>query len=122
MLSHNTEIPSRSEGIYDAPATSGPSIGLHDILPTLRRDWALPLIGCFIGLTVGLFYVSTLPSLYKSNARILVDRSTNRYLQTNKIVAEPFFDQAELESQAHILSSESIIVPVVRSLNLTSDR
>ena len=38
----------------------------------------------------------------------------NRYLQTNKIIDQPTFDQAELESQIHILSSESIVVPVIR--------
>jgi succinoglycan biosynthesis transport protein ExoP len=43
-------------------------------------------------------------------------------LQTNKILLEPVFDQAELASQIHILSSESIVIPVVRSLNLDSDR
>jgi len=97
-------------------------ISIHDILPILRRDWMFPLLGCFIGLALGLFYVSTIPPLYKTNARILVDRSMNRYLQTNKIVTEPFLDQAELESQVHILSSESIILPVVRSLKLAGDR
>src|SRR5262245_59312080 len=122
MLSRSTDIPSRSEGIYEAPVAFGPSIGLSDILPILRRDWALPLLGCFFGLAFGLLYITIVPSVYKSSARILVDRSTNRYLQTNKIVAEPFFDQAELESQVHILSSESIIIPVVHSMNLTDDR
>ena len=121
MLSRNTDTPLRSEETYDPPSTFASTIGLRDILPILRRDWMLPLLGCFIGLALGLFYVSSVPSLYKSSARILVDRSMNRYLQTNKIVAEPFFDQAELESQVHILSSESIIIPVVRSMNLASD-
>jgi succinoglycan biosynthesis transport protein ExoP len=74
-----------------------------------------------IGLIAGLSYIVTIPPLYKSTAQIVMDRSMNRYLQTNKIVDEPTFDQAELESQIHILQSESIVVPVVRSLNLTHD-
>jgi polysaccharide biosynthesis transport protein len=122
MLSRNSDASSRSEEIYDPQPPYDPVIGIRDILPILRRDWMFPVIGCCIGLALGLLYVSTVPPLYKANARILVDRSMNRYLQTNKIVTEPFLDQAELESQVHILSSESIILPTVRSLNLTSDR
>ena len=121
MLSRNSDASVRSEEIYDSQS-SGPMINIRDILPILRRDWMFPLCGCLIGLALGLFYILTTPPLYKTYARILVDRSINRYLQTNKIVTEPFLDQAELESQVHILSSESIILPVVRSLNLTSDR
>ena len=45
----------------------------------------------------------------------------NRYLQSNKIVDEPTFDETEIGSQVYILSSESIIIPVVRSMNLTRD-
>jgi succinoglycan biosynthesis transport protein ExoP len=74
-----------------------------------------------LGLVVATPYILTAQAFYKSTARILVDRSTNRYLQTNKIVHEPVFDQAELASQVHILSSESIIIPVVRSLDLVRD-
>src|SRR5262245_36623223 len=122
MLSRNSDTSLRSEEIYDSQPPYGRAIGIRDILPILRRDWMFPVLGCFIGLALGLFYVATAPPLYKTNARILVDRSMNRYLQTNKIVMEPLLDQAELESQVHILSSESIILPAVRSLNLTSDR
>jgi succinoglycan biosynthesis transport protein ExoP len=121
MLSRNSDASVRSEETYDSQPYD-PVISIRDILPILRRDWMFPLFGCLIGLALGLFYILTTPPLYKTYARILVDRSMNRYLQTNKIVTEPFLDQAELESQVHILSSESIILPVVRSLKLTSDR
>jgi succinoglycan biosynthesis transport protein ExoP len=42
-------------------------------------------------------------------------------LQNNKIVDEPTFDETEIASQVYILSSESIVVQVVRSMNLTRD-
>jgi polysaccharide biosynthesis transport protein len=42
-------------------------------------------------------------------------------LQTNKIVDDPTYDDAEIASQVYILSSESIAVPVVRSMNLAHD-
>src|SRR5262249_2604227 len=58
---------------------------------------------------------------YKSSARILVDRSVNRYLQTTKIAEQPTFDEGEIGSQVYVLSSDSVIVPVVRALGLTRD-
>jgi succinoglycan biosynthesis transport protein ExoP len=42
-------------------------------------------------------------------------------LQTNKIVDDPTYDDAEIASQVYILSSESIAVPIVRSMNLAHD-
>jgi polysaccharide biosynthesis transport protein len=87
----------------------------------LRREWRLPICGCLVGLTLGLAYVAFMPTLYKSSARILLDRSVTKYLQTNKIADDPTFDEAEIASQVYILSSESVAVPVVRSMNLTHD-
>src|SRR5262249_53757445 len=43
------------------------------------------------------------------------------YLQSNKIVDEPTFHQAELGSQVYILSSESVVVPVIRTMDLARD-
>jgi polysaccharide biosynthesis transport protein len=108
---------------YSYPPSAGPAIGISDILRTLRRDWWFPVFGCLIGLTLAVSYIVFVPtsSLYKSSARILLDRSVNRYLQTKKIVDEPTFDDGEIGSQIYILSSESIVVPVVRSMNLAHD-
>lgn len=111
----------RPEDTYDSQGSYSSTMTIRDALFALRRAWLLPVIGCLLGLMAATPYVVTAQSFYKSTVRILVDRSTNRYLQTNKIVLEPVFDQAELASQIHILSSESIVIPVVRSLNLVSD-
>src|SRR5262245_397451 len=121
MPSRSDDTSLRPEDAYDSPGSYAPTITLRDALFTLRRAWLFPLFGSLLGLVVAAPYVLTAQGFYKSTARILVDRSTNRYLQTNKIVYEPVFDQAELASQIHILSSESIVIPVVRSLNLVND-
>jgi succinoglycan biosynthesis transport protein ExoP len=110
------------EDSYDAQAAYRPAVSTSDVLFALRRSWLYPVLGCLIGLTLAAFYISTVPSLYQSTATILVDRSVHRYLQTNKIITDPILDQMELASQIHILTSESIVVPVVRSLNLIDDR
>ena len=45
----------------------------------------------------------------------------SRYLQNNKIVDQPTFDEAEVGSQQYVMSSDSVIVPMIRSLGLTRD-
>jgi len=120
MRASNTELLLHPEEYSSAPAPAL-GLGVKDIIRTLRRAWHFPAIGFLIGLILAVSYVMFVPKLYKSTTRILVDRSMNRYLQTNKIADEPTFDQSELESQVHILLSESIVVPVVRSLDLAHD-
>ena len=119
MDARNNDFPIQSE--YTYVSSAGPSISARDILATLRREWWFPLFGCLIGLTLGVCYIIFVPTLYKSSARIMLDRSVTRYLQTNKIVDDPTYDEAEIASQVYILSSESIVVPVVRSMNLAHD-
>jgi polysaccharide biosynthesis transport protein len=104
----------------NAPST-GPAIGIWEMLWALRRGWLFPVFGCLIGLSLALFYVTLVPTPYKSSARILLDRSLNRYLQTNKAIDEPVLEDLEMASQVYLLSSDSVIVPVVRSMNLARD-
>ena len=120
MDARNNDFPIQSE--YTYVSSAGPAISARDILGTLRREWRFPLFGCLIGLTLGVCYIIFVPTLYQSGARIMLDRSVTRYLQTNKIVDDPTsFDEAEIASQVYILSSESIAVLVVRSMNSTHD-
>ena len=119
MDSGTTDFPLQSEYAY-AP-NAGLTFGIRDILATLRRGWQFPVFGCLIGLMLAVAYIVSAPTLYRSSARILLDRSLDRYLQTNKIIDEPSFDDAEIGSQVYILSSDSIVVPVVRSMNLAHD-
>jgi succinoglycan biosynthesis transport protein ExoP len=123
MGARNNEFSLQSDytpGLSAGPAT-GPAISIADILGTLRREWRFPVLGCLIGLMAAVTYVLVTPTLFKSSARILLDRSVNKYLQANKIIDEPTFDDGEIASQIYILSSESIVVPVVRSMNLAQD-
>jgi len=120
MDARNNDFSFQQE--YTYASSAGPEIGITDILGTLRRGWRYPLFGCLIGLTLAASYIVTVITPYKSSARILIDRSVNRYLQTNKIIDQPTFDESEIGSQVYILSSDSVVVPVVRSMNLAHDR
>jgi polysaccharide biosynthesis transport protein len=127
MDARNNDLPLQPE--YDYTSSAGPAgssagltIQITNIFLTLLRDWRFPLFGCLIGLTLGVTYVAVAPTLFKSSARILLDRSVTRYLQANKIADDPTsFDEAEIVSQVYILSSEIIAIPVVQSMNLTHD-
>ncbi len=105
-----------------APPSLVQDLNIPFLLGILRRDWLYPAIGLLIGIAAIVTYAVMAPSLYKSSARILIDRSVNRYLQTNKIIDQPVLEDSETGGQLYILSSESIIIPIVRSMKLTRDR
>src|SRR5262249_34991662 len=109
------------EGGYPQSANISPTFSIATIIWVLRRGWRWPVLGCLIGLALAVSYVALLTTPYKSSARILLDRSLNRYLQTNRILDEPTFDEAEIGSQVYLLSSDGVVVLVVRSLDLIHD-
>jgi succinoglycan biosynthesis transport protein ExoP len=126
MDTKNRDVPAQLEYPpgqveYAYGRSQRPAIDIWDMLRSLRRCWLLPVIGCLIGLTVGIGYITIAPPPYKSSARILIDRSINRYLQSNKIADEPTLDEQEIGSQIYVLTSDSVIVPVVRAMKLASD-
>jgi polysaccharide biosynthesis transport protein len=111
----------QTEHAHAPTPSAGPAISIGEIIGALRRRWWLPVLGCLIGAAVGVAYFLTVQPLYKSSARILLDRSVNRYLQTKQIADAPAIDDPEIGSQVYVLSSDSVIVPVVRSMNLAYD-
>lgn len=119
------DLPAATEyadGSYAAGSGARPSIGITDIFEALRRNWRFPLYGLLIGLALATVAYVYIPTPYKSSARVLVDRSVSRYLQTNKISDQPTFDEGEIGSQVYVLSSDSVILPVVKALGLAHDR
>ncbi|TKW74700.1 MAG: hypothetical protein DI543_23955, partial [Bradyrhizobium icense] len=111
-----------SDAAYPAGSSARPSIGVMDIFESLRRGWRFPLYGLLIGLALAAVAYVYIPTPYKSSARVLVDRSVTRYLQTTKIADQPTFDEGEIGSQVYVLSSDSVVLPVVRALGLAHDR
>lgn len=115
-----TEYPDGSS--YAGGSGARPSLGIMDAFEALRRNWRFPLYGLLIGLAIAALAYIYIPTPYKSSARVLVDRSVNRYLQTNKIADQPMFDEGEIGSQVYVLSSDSVVMPVVKALGLAHDR
>jgi succinoglycan biosynthesis transport protein ExoP len=102
-------------------SSEGPATGIPDILETLRRRWRFLIVGCLIGLTLALAYIALATRLYTSTASILSDTRMNQNLQTQKIVESTPIDSSIVNSQVKIFSSESIILPVIKSMNLAHD-
>ena len=119
MDARNSDLPAKVQ--YTFPAVESPMIGAAQVLATFRREWYFPVLGALVGLAIALGYLALTPTLYKSTARILLDTSMGRYLQASKIVDEPVFDEAQIGSQIYILSSESVLLPVIRALDLAHD-
>lgn len=97
------------------------NVNVSDVFGILRRQWWLPVLGLLTGLTAALTFIAFTPPLYNSSARIVIDRSVNRYLQANKVLDEPTLDDSETGSQIYVMTSESVVIPVVRALKLAAD-
>lgn len=117
----SSEDTAAGPAFEDARPGSPLSIDLPYLIGVLRRDWLFPAVGCLLGVAVALAYVAVKPSVYKSSVRILLDRSVNSYLQAKKVIDVPMLEEGAAASQVHIISSESIVIPVVRAMNLAHD-
>jgi polysaccharide biosynthesis transport protein len=92
-----------------------------DLVGIARRGWFYIAAGAIIGLLVGAALLSNLAPVYKASSRIAFERTLSRYLQTNKITNEPLIEDADTYAQIYVISSESVLLPVVKALSLASD-
>jgi succinoglycan biosynthesis transport protein ExoP len=94
---------------------------IADLLGIARRGWLFIVAGTAFGLTCAIMILSTMPPTYKASSRIVFERTLPRYLQTNKVTNEPIIEDYDTLGQAYVISSESILLQVIRSLALASD-
>lgn len=124
-LAHNTAAKSRDDPFMQLEnpfgSSEAPPLRLPDVLGIMHRRWRWLIIGCIFGLTLSLSYILLATPLYTSTASILIDTRMNQNLQTQKIVEDTPVDTSLVDSQVQVLSSESIILPVIKSMNLTHD-
>ena len=107
----------------DSPFAFSEVAAILNIRGTLRRRWRYLIVGCLIGLTLALAYIALATRLYTSTASILSDTRMNQNLQSQKIIENtPPLDTSLVDSQVQIISSESIILPVIKSMNLAPVR
>jgi succinoglycan biosynthesis transport protein ExoP len=94
---------------------------IADLVGIARRGWFFIVAGGIVGLLVGYAVLSNLAPVYKASSRIAFERTLSRYLQSNKITNEPLIEDADTYAQIYVISSESILLPVVKALSLTND-
>jgi succinoglycan biosynthesis transport protein ExoP len=94
---------------------------IADLLGIARRGWFFMVAGTSIGLICALILLSIIPPSYKATSRIAFERTLPRYLQTNKVTNEPIIDDSDTLGQSYVISSESILLHVIRSLSLAND-
>jgi polysaccharide biosynthesis transport protein len=94
---------------------------IADLLGIARRGWLFIIAGTTFGLICALMILSIIPPIYKASSRIAFERTLPRYMQTNKVSNEPIIDDYDTLGQTYVISSESILLQVVRSLSLASD-
>jgi polysaccharide biosynthesis transport protein len=82
----------------------------------------LVVSGALIGMMLAATYIALATPLYTSSVRIFLDATMNQNLQAQKIVEDRPVDTSLVDSQVQIISSESITLPVIKSMNLTNDR
>src|SRR5215475_763228 len=92
-----------------------------DLLGIARRGWFFIVAGTIFGLICALMILSTIPPIYKANSRIVLERTLPRYMQANRVTNEPIIEDYDTLGQTYVISSESILMEVVRSLSLASD-
>jgi polysaccharide biosynthesis transport protein len=107
------ELPQKSSGRVQ------PDIA--DLVGIARRGWFFIIAGAIVGLLGAYAVLSNLSPVYKASSRIAFERTLSRYLQSNKITNEPLIEDADTLGQIYVISSESIVLPVVKALSLTSD-
>src|SRR5258708_39876420 len=92
-----------------------------DLVGIARRGWLFIVAGTTLGFICALMILSIIPPTYKASSRITFERTLSRYMQTNKVTNEPIIDDYDTLGQAYVISSQNILLQVVKSLSLASD-
>jgi polysaccharide biosynthesis transport protein len=92
-----------------------------DIVGIARRGWIFIAAGLAFGVFGALAVLNNLPPSYKASSRIAFERTQSRYMQLNKVTNEPLIEDSDTLGQIYVISSESILLPVVNALSLTKD-
>ena len=111
--SASDEQPQKSSG--QAPPD------MADLAGIARRGWYYMAAGTAVGLLAAVAVLSTMSPVYKANSRIAFERTMARYMQTNKVSNEPIIDDYDTLGQTYVISSESILLKVIKSLSLAND-
>jgi polysaccharide biosynthesis transport protein len=119
MTSMTDDSQATHDTTLDAIGPAKPEIA--DLFGIARRGWLFIVAGTALGFISASMILTVIPPNYKASARIVFERTLPRYMQTNKVTNEPIIDDSDTLGQSYVISSESILLQVVKSLALASD-
>jgi capsular exopolysaccharide synthesis family protein len=90
-----------------------------DIIGFVRRYFATITSCLIVGALIAVYYVKSTTPLYTAQAKIFLDPKTTQIIESKAV--ELSLDAAKIESQIALITSDSILRPVVDGLNLKSD-
>ncbi len=108
------------------PALIGPElpgddgIDIRGLIDVLRRRWWMVLGPALILGGLALAYVMVTPQLFTASTLLLLDPRDQRVLQNDVLPAGAGSDAALVESQVRLVTSDTVLVRVVESLNLAN--
>jgi polysaccharide biosynthesis transport protein len=94
---------------------------IADLLGIALRGWFYIVAGTVLGLICAFMMLSTIPPEFRASSRIVFERTLPRYMQTKGVTNEPIIEDYDTLGQTYVISSENILLRVVRSLSLASD-
>jgi succinoglycan biosynthesis transport protein ExoP len=120
MLTRNGSLPVPVESTFGSDEQV--PIGFGNILIALRRRWLFIFVCAFVCLALAVTYVVLATPLFTATSTIVLDTRMNQFLQKQDIIADSSVDSSFVDSQVELLSSESILLSVIKKLGLTQDR
>ncbi len=102
-----------SRSMIDMPTTE-PSAGLN-FLAIVRRRWPWVLVGMFIGVVGGILAYAARPSIYQSNAQVLVVKKNDRTLGSGAETRTSMMEDY-MSTQLTILKSEKVLTNAARNI------
>src|ERR1700742_5024164 len=94
---------------------------IADVFGIALRGWFVILAGMAVGLLCAAMILSSISPVYRASSRMVFERTLPRYMQTNKVSNEPIIEDYDTLGQTYVISSESILLEVIRSLSLAND-
>jgi polysaccharide biosynthesis transport protein len=92
------------------------------VLGFVRRQYLLLLLATLVATSIGITYLRITPPTYTAKAQIIIDRGkSSPFLQQQAMFPDMPVDNAQVESQSLILTSQRIAASAVKNLHLTED-
>lgn len=118
-MSRVEQNPRHQPQAEELPFGTSP-VDTSDLMGIFKRGWLILVAATLLGAAASIALLTRLPPAYKSNVRLVLENSVNKYLQVNKVADGPTMGD-DSWSQLHVISSEDVLLPVIAKLKLAED-